>query len=270
MTRTSDDDVQKRERLGELIRRGTDTFGGGIDNATGALIGLVVGGPPGAITGAAVGAVVGTAIRRLGGEVSARLLAPREEARVGYVFALAAQEISERLERGEEPRRDGFFDASDADRSDAEEVWESVLLKSQREPEERKLPYMAHLMANVAFDTTIGAHMAHQLTKTAEQLSYRQLCMLSLIATKDQYDLRNDDYRNFGGRFRKDLYQLLYEYQDLHNREYISFAGAAALGLTDVNPGAATLQGMGDDMYRLMRLNGIPKEDINPIATQLR
>ena len=270
MTRTPDDDAQKNERLRNLVRRGADVFGGGIENATGAVIGLLIGGPPGAIAGAAAGAVAGLTLRRLGHELSARLLAPREEARVGYVFTLAAQEITARLERGEKARTDGFFGESGAERSDAEEVWESVLLKSQREPEERKLPYMAHLMANVAFDSEIGAHMAHQITKAAEQLSYRQLCILNLTANRDQFELRQDDYRKFGGYFSKGLYQILYEYQDLHRREYISYAGAAALGLTDVNPGVATLQAMGNDLHRLMQLQDIPTADMIPIAIQLR
>ena len=43
---------------------------------------------------------------------------------------------------------------------------ESTLLKSQRESEEKKLPYMAHLLANLAFDREISAEMAHQMTSS--------------------------------------------------------------------------------------------------------
>ena len=269
MTRTPDDDVQKKERLRELIRRGTDTFGGGIDNATGALIGLAIGGPPGAIAGAAAGALAGIALRKLGDELTKRFLAPREEARVGYVFALAAQEITERLERGERPRTDGFFDESDSSRSDAEEVWESVLLKSQREPEERKLPYMAHLMANVAFDGEIGAHMAHQITKAAEALTYRQLCIMRLSAVREQFGLRATDYRGQGS-FSKSVYQVLYECLDLYNRGYVNFGGEVAFGPTDVKPGSMQLQGLGVDTYRLMELWTVPRSDVEEAGAPLR
>ena len=80
--------------------------------------------------------------RWLGAEMSSRLLGPREQQRIGYVYALAASEISERIKRGAEVRQDGFFGLDDRGPSDATEVWESVLMKSQREPEEAKLPYM--------------------------------------------------------------------------------------------------------------------------------
>ena len=83
-------------------------------------------------------------LRRVGADVSERLLSPREQARVGFVLASAATEIHSRIERGETLRSDGFFDPRHGERSDAEEVSEGVLLKSQREPEEKKLPYMAH------------------------------------------------------------------------------------------------------------------------------
>jgi K+-transporting ATPase c subunit len=56
-------------------------------------------------------------------------------------------------------------------------VAESVLLKSQREPEEKKIPYMGHLLSSVAFDAEISANMAHQITKIAEQLNIASLIM---------------------------------------------------------------------------------------------
>ena len=57
-----------------------------------------------------------------------------------------------RTGNGEAVREDGFFDERSDSRSvDAKEVWEGILMKSQREPEEKKLPFMAHLLASVAF-----------------------------------------------------------------------------------------------------------------------
>ena len=49
---------------------------------------------------------------------------------------------------------------------------------------------MAHLLSNVAFDSGISAKMAHQLTKAAEALTYRQLCIMKLTTEKDQFALR--------------------------------------------------------------------------------
>ena len=73
-----------------------------------------------------------------------RILAGREKARVGLVYGLAAHRIKERLDRGEQLRADGFFDAHISDRSSADEIAEAVLIAAQKEYEERKLPYIAN------------------------------------------------------------------------------------------------------------------------------
>ena len=178
-------------------------------------------------------------------------------------------EIHRRLEHGETLRADGFFEKKQGDRSDAEEVAESVLLKVQREPEEKKIPYMGCLFASTAFNPEISVQMAHQLTKITEQLTYRQLCILRLSVVKATYSLRDRNYRE-QGKFSKDLYQVLYECKELKIREYIAIEGAGLSGVTDVKPSGLTLQGIGADLYNLMRLSLIPDVDIIPIAEQLK
>ena len=253
-----------------LIAKGTEIAGGAFAGLAGTATGLVIAGPEGALVGGTTGSSVTMALRWLGHELSSRLLGPREEQRLGYVYTLAAAEIADRIGAGEQVREGGFFGENPSGRSAAEEVWESILMKSQRESEERKLPYMAHLLANLAFEPGVGSHMAHQITKTAEQLSYRQLCILSLIMTKETYSLRKSDYRNEGGTFPTELYQLFYEYFDLHNRGYIDSGTGTMLGLTDLNPSAVQLQGLGFVTFQLMRLSEIPKSDVLPKVEQLK
>ena len=248
-----------------LIRKGAEIAGGAFGSAAGAATGFLLGGPAGAAIGGALGSAVTMTLRGVGEEISSRLLGPREEARIGYVYTLAAAEIAERISNGENIRSDGFFEQGQESRSQAEEVWESVLLKSQREPEEKKLPYMANLLANLAFHPEISVHMAHQITKGCEQLTYRQLCILKLSATKDQFNLREEDYRGQES-FEKTLYEVLYEYYDLYNRGYINFGGEVAFGPTDVKPGNTTVQGIGADIFNLMRLRMIPDQDIISVA----
>ena len=269
MTDHSEAQVSEDSGAQRLIASGTEIAGGVSASLVSAATGLILGGPEGAALGGTVGASLSIGLRWLGGELSSRLLSPREEQRLGYVYTLAAAEIAERLTKGERLREDGFFGESHQARSDAEEVWESALLKSQREPEEKKLPYMARLLASLAFAEEVGVHMAHQITKNAEHLTYRQLCIMKLTEEKDRYDLRQGDYRDEGGKFPITLYQLFYEYYDLHNRGYINSGAGTMLGLTDLNPSMVTLQGMGTMTFRLMLLGEIPEEDIVPIATQL-
>lgn len=248
-----------------LINCGIEIAGG----AVGGALGFLAGGPLGAATLGAGGTAAAMALKHIGREASERVLGPREEIRVGGVLAIAAEEIRQRIELGERVRSDGFFEQKRPGRSDAEEVAESVLLKSQREPEEKKIPYMAHLFSSVAFDSTISAQMAHQVTKAAEQLTYRQLCMLKLSVDKDRFGLRAEDYRK-QAHFKKELYQILYECIDLYHRGFISFKGGVAFGPTDIIPGKMTVQGLGADIFNLMKLGMIPDETLAPIVHQLQ
>jgi hypothetical protein len=248
-----------------LINTGAEIAGG----AVGGALGFLAGGPVGAALLGAGGAAAAAALKHIGQEASERLLSPREQVRVGGVLAIAAAEISHRVEQGESVRTDGFFDQKVGARPDAEEVAESVLLKSQREAEEKKISYMAHLLSGVAFDPQIGPHLAHQIVKAAEQLTYRQLCILKLAVVKEGLSLRSSDYRS-QDTFTRDLYQVLYECLDLYHRGLINMGGGVAFGPTDVKPGSMTVQGLGADMFNLMKLALIPAEDLTPIVLQLR
>ena len=128
---------------------------------------------------------------------------------------------------------------------------------------------MAHLLANLAFNTETSAAMAHQMTKAAESMTYRQLCILQLSATKDRFNLRQESFRGQES-FSKELYQIIYEYYDLYNRGLINFGDTLAATLVDVNPGAAMPQALGVDIYYQMRLHLIPDCDLTPIAAHLR
>lgn len=259
----------KSERIQRLVRSGSGTFADVSASAAGSAVGFVMGGPAGAIAGGVVSSLASKCFRRIGEEITGRTLSPREEARVGRVYALAAADLGRRIDEGEELRDDGFFARTGRGRSDAEEVIEGVLLKSQSEPEEKKLPYMATLLSSVAFDKVISAEMAHQIVKAAEDMTYRQLCLLRLSAIKDQLGLRRSDYRGYGS-FSRELLQVLYECYDLSRRGFVNFGGDVAFGPSDVKPGGMTVQGLGAEAYNLMRLSSIPITEITPVASELR
>ncbi|MDK2801668.1 MAG: hypothetical protein PWQ70_3287 [Clostridiales bacterium] len=261
--------VNSEEKLNQRIR---DLIDVGADIASGAVVGalsFLAGGPAGAAIFGAGGVVAARTLKYIGNEVSERFLGPREKVRIGGVLAVAASEIAQRINKGEKIRDDGFFEQKRQGRSDADEVAESIILKSQREPEEKKIVYMGHIFASVAFDREISAELAHQILKAAEQLTYRQLCILKLSTYKSVFKLREGDYRG-QGNFSRELYQVLYECLDLYNRGFINFGGDVAFGPTDIKPGMMTIQGVGADLYNLMQLWTIPNEDILHIAEILR
>lgn len=261
--RPNEDDKQAGVR--KLISIGAEIAGGAIGGA----LGFLARGPADATALGAAGAAAAAVLKHIGEEVSKRLLSPREKVRIGGVLALIAEEVQQRIQHGESVRTDGFFDAPAHGQSNGEEVAESILLKSQREAEEWKLPYMAHLFASIVFDSTISAYMAHQLIKAVEQLTFRQLCLLRIGVIRSQLGLRNTDYRNYGS-FGKELYQVLFECYDLYNRGFVAFGGSACFGPTDVVPAQMNPQGIGADLHNTMKLALIPMDQLLPIAARLR
>ena len=281
MSKVTEKSGAESDGIRQLLKYAPGVLGGVITPA--AALALEAAGVPG---GEAIvpmlSSVVGNVISGIGQDFWSRRLSQHEKKRAGIVLAIVINEIQRRFDAGESVRADDFFDANLADRSDAEEVAESVILKVQREPEERKLPYMGYLLPGTVFDAGISAQLAHHLTKIAEQLTYRQLCILKLAADKDEYELRDRDYRDHSD-FGKDLYQILYECAELYDKQYINFKGEADLhnreymdygatiaGLTNPIPSRMTLQGIGVDIFNLMKLSSIPDEDIAPIAEQLK
>ena len=238
--------------------------------AVGGGIGFIVGGP----VGAAAGSVVSVAITRVGKEISSRFLSPREEIRIGDAINIAVTSIKQRIEKGESVRNDDFFSEEGNGKCKADEVLENMLLKCQREPQEKKIKYIANLYANIVFDKNISAEMAHQLIKYAEVLTYRQfqimqLCALLQTTSIFNGKLRNNDYRN-QSHYPVELRQLLYEYYGLCKSDLIMCGSTISLGVTDIAPGQARLNGLGADLYNYANLKDIPQSELNEIISVLK
>lgn len=231
-------------------------------------MGFLAAGPAGAAATGAGGVLAAITLKHIGTGIANSLLGPREKVRVGGVLAMSAARIEERIQAGEKIRNDGFFDPKPNGRSDAEEVAENILLKAQREAEEKKLPFMANLLSSVAFDTTIGGQLAHQLVKTAEVLTYRQLCLLFLFSGLIKATLRSTDYRGTRS-FPPELMQVLYECYDLYNRGLVNDGGGVAFGPTDMKPSAIRVQGLGSFLFNSMKLAKIPGDDLAPLVSVL-
>jgi len=254
----------KKDQIKNLINSGSELAGGAIGGA----LGFFAAGPIGAGAFGAGGVLISKTLSYIGNELSLRFLGPREEIRVGATLAIAAKKINERLEKGDIIRSDDFFDMNSSGRSKAEEIAESVLLKSQKEAEEKKIPFLANLLVNISFSSEISVELGQQMIKTVDSLTYRQLCILSLAVNKWREQLRKTNYHEHKA-FERDLYQILHECIDLYNRAFIKFGNTAILGLTDMNPSTIAIQGLGVDIYNWAQLNEIPFSDIEPIVNVL-
>ena len=275
MSDRSGKSTEGKNRMARLFERGTEMLRSGSGAVTSATVAALIVGPEGLAIGGAIGKGVEIALNKIGQEMSTRQLGPREETRVGATLIIAAADIERRLKNGEVPRTDGFFDGKETGRSDAEEILEAVLLKAQREPEDKKIQYMGYLLSSIAFDSEINLPYAHQLIKVAEQLTYRQLCILKLCVVKEEYQLRDRHYKD--PRLRdKALNQILHECHNLYTGGYVHHKGKLDIGdteafvPTDLNPRSMALIGLGVDLYDLMRLSLIPDKDVDPIAEVLK
>jgi hypothetical protein len=63
-------------------------------------------------------------------------------------------------------------------RAPFEEILEGVLIKAQREHEEKKIRYLGQFLGNIAFDANCSGGQANYLLSLLERLTYQQLVMI--------------------------------------------------------------------------------------------
>jgi hypothetical protein len=113
-----------------------------------------------------------------------------------------------------------------------------------------------------------GDFVAHQQpTTNANNLSYRQLCLLLIFALRDKSSLRASDYRSMES-FTPDLVGILQEALELDQQGLIG-SGSASFGPSDINPKASSTQGAGVALLQLMELQRLPPEDVRGIIAIL-
>lgn len=254
---------QELKDTSELIETGSEIVGG----LGGAAIGLLIAGPGGALAGAVGGPLLTKTIKRIGSEIQNRVLGKREEIRVGATLSYALAKIKDNLDKGKTLREDGFFN-NETNRSDADEILEGTLLSAQKEYEEKKIPFMANLFANIAFNPNIDKGNANHLIKLANTLSYRQLCLINIFTNKSNFPLRSTDY-TANPTVLIPVISILHEIFELYTVGLIN-CESVIFGLTNINPSKMKVEGAGEGLYVLMELNSISNDELNKIANLLR
>lgn len=218
--------------------------------------------------------MLSNSLKNIGQEFAERMLSPRENLRVGSALILAAEGIRKRLEN-ENPREDGFFDKNHTGRSDADEVLENIVLKIQREPEEKKIPYIAKIYENSVFEQEISADLSHKIIKSAEQLTYQHLCILSMVGRREKNeDALRDWQLNPQLDHPLELSKLLHDCFELVTNGYIQGGLTLTFGgrlpqYETLNPHTMDLENIGIVIFSYMNLFDIPDDDIAPIAKLL-
>ena len=228
------------------------------------LVGLIAAGP----TGAIAGGVVGTMIKYGVEEFLTRHLTPKEVRRAGTSAEYMIKGIDERLKAGNEINM-AFFEEQE-NLSDAEEIFEGILLKAKSEYQEKKLPYLSNIFVNASFDSTISAANVNQVLNTADRLTYRQLCLISLVGkNKDNiYKLRIEENReNRDKVMTEELIFVLDDARLMHRLGIMRSKDRTGLNnYIDPAPSNFCLDPLGTRIFQLMGLENIPDEEYDFIG----
>jgi hypothetical protein len=209
---------KENNTIKDLIETGSEITG----SISGAVIGGLVAGPIGLVIGGVSGPLITKALKNVGSDLKKRFTSPREEIRMGAAFTFAIDKIQRNLESGEEIRRDGFFDDTINERSDSEEILEGTILNAQKEYEERKVKFLGNLYANISTNTEISREHANQLLRTANNLSYRQFCILQLLFIKSSNNqIIEEKVRGLEDR-KVEKVDIIAELRDLQQRGLIT------------------------------------------------
>lgn len=218
------------------------------------------------VSAAYVGATVQPIFNATIEEFKKRVLSVRETNRIDKVLNDAVNKIKIRLEKGDIPRNDGFWTESHVEVSDAKAILEGILLKSRDEYEEKKLPFYSNLISQMVFDTSWSYERLNAMIRMFEQLSYRQLQIMSLAQQKGEIQTPQ-----WIVRFKKT--PKSYAYYDL----FCEVSGLSNLALFQ-QPGGGYMQGLGDkqelspigkSMADLMELSSMPQEELDALDKML-
>lgn len=226
----------------------------------GAIVGGVVGllaGPAGSVGGA----LTATVVTRVTKEFAHRFLSSKETYRIGKGVNFIVEKISINLQDEKSLRDDDFFESDSEGRSEADEILESVLIKCKNEPQEKKLRYVANIFANTAFRKDISASDAYYLVQISEELTYRQLCLISLVEKGKEIN-QQFSWGWYRQQSRKD------QTDPTFNAEQRQLSGFIhAMGNTEESP---FLEPLGKLCYELMSLSEIPLEDLVKVAELIK
>lgn len=247
----------------KAIETAVDLGGSTAGALVGAGIGAAVAGPVGVAGGAFAATAVEKLIQWAGKEIKERQLSKSENKKIGTVYSCAIDVINRKLSMGDSLREDDFYLDSVDQRSSAEEILEATLFAAQRECEEKKLPYMANLYANINFEPSIDRQVANQLLKIASELTYRQLVIIAVIKAYEIEHITEPSRLDTSFKGLKGLQSvsIASEIFDLYSRSML-FSKTAILDAAGFTPSLLEVRGIGEALFELMELLPLANDDV--------
>ncbi|MFD1775992.1 hypothetical protein [Paenibacillus rhizophilus] len=150
-----------------------------------------------------IGPIIASPAKSVLLDIASRHLSKREEFRVSNTAKYCIEEIKDRVIKGGKLRDDDFFFSNnEIYRSSAEEIFEGVLIKCKNEHEEKKSKFISNIFINISFSNEYKVEEANHLLKVAEDLTYRQLCLIRLFKEHyiNPYDIRFNEKEFFNSK----------------------------------------------------------------------
>jgi len=232
----------------------------------------------GAYVGALVGPVVSDKIHEVLADMAQRQLSEKEGQRVRAAVSVSEDIVRTNLAEGKNPRSDWFGNTwGDPLPDDATEIIEGVLMAAQHEHETRKVAILGRILGNLAFTPQIDRDYANILIRSASELTYRQFCILALLARGDSEELDLPVKLEVGDGSGP-IVGLLTEMYDLYRRTMVQqrshgeVQGFMALKAFDLQPKwLRTVRGPGGWLATLGDVDAsIPSAEIERVAQTLR
>lgn len=253
-----------------------------ITNMSGVIGAAIIGDPTG-MAAAVIPRIINEVIHR----IIFPLTSPSESKRLYQWGKQTAEGIAQRVNNGEEFRKDGFFEETPTNRSNFEEVVESTLKKVIDTTEEPKVKFMRYLTENFHFDEDLDMATYRQILKDIDELSYRQLCIIKMCKNADNIDvesLGNTEVTTKLGSILGDFFELrdkgfiasnspiMIQLDELYvgsSGDYITDGGRSAQLL-----GFANQDGFfdfpSDILFKFADLDKIPDKDVDAIEQILK
>lgn len=208
-----------------------------------------------------------------GSDYTQRQLSEAESNRVALSIEHINNRISAQIANGKRINSEFVIDNGKG-RKPSVEICEAVLQKCKAEYEEKKIPFISNIFAVAPFILEYSSEEVFYRIMLAEKLTYRQLCMLSMINNSSIIDtLKQTEY--VSGHKDYKLRALLIEIMDLHrlgliqnyDREVRRAYGIS--GILAIIPYNLSLTKDGERQVELMDLSTIKSNYLDEIIKML-
>ena len=161
--------------------------------------------------------IIGPIITTVTGDVLQRLLSGIESNRISQVVRLMQTKVNQRINTGDNPRRDDFFYIDECQQRPASKLLENTILKCRAEFEAKKLEYYSNFWVNVCFDNNVSYETANSLITLFSSLSCQQMRILTYLNSGNNIPMAKWEKYMFSNQELSYYYTLYTDCLQLYN-----------------------------------------------------